>query len=318
MGRSAKNNSRAATRRALMGLLPRHLGRHPAMWLCALVEIRRIEVLALHGADRTRHIAIANIRDARQRGSEVEQECVTACHSQRPSRLEHGAELGVGKRDRRHAAGPRWAPGIRDLASLSKTLARNRKPCTGEIPTIVLATGRDFLAGWVTIVRVVCQRRPACMRSLRAWCFSQPAPSRRRRLRIVGRSPTRLSAYDATTGRTCRRPRNLRHHRDPLRQQKIHSSPRRRRVKQQLLDADSARFQDVKIKTVGGKKGICGQVNAKNSTGGMTGFLPFAYDGEYATIMVFNAGPGNPTSMGSDILGVTLGRRLEAHDRFCK
>jgi len=90
------------------------------------------------------------------------------------------------------------------------------------------------------------------------------------------------------------------------------------RVKQQLRDADSARFQDVKVKMVGGKKGICGQVNAKNSTGGMTGFLPFTYDGEYATIMVFNAGAGNPTSMGGDILGVTLNRRLEAHDRFCK
>jgi hypothetical protein len=89
------------------------------------------------------------------------------------------------------------------------------------------------------------------------------------------------------------------------------------RVKQQLLDADSARFQDVKV-LVGGKKGVCGQINAKNSTGGMTGFLPFTYDGEFATVMVFNAGPGNPTSMGSDILAVTLGRRLEAHDRFCK
>lgn len=90
------------------------------------------------------------------------------------------------------------------------------------------------------------------------------------------------------------------------------------RVKQQLLDPQSARFQDIKIKTVGGKKGLCGQVNAKNSTGGMTGTLSFTYDGEYATIMIFNPGPGNPTSFGADILGVTLGRRLEAHDRWCK
>lgn len=72
------------------------------------------------------------------------------------------------------------------------------------------------------------------------------------------------------------------------------------------------------MKTVDGKKGICGQVNAKNSTGGMTGFLPFAYDGEYATIMIFNAGSGNPTSMGPDLLGITLRRRLAAHERFCK
>jgi hypothetical protein len=90
------------------------------------------------------------------------------------------------------------------------------------------------------------------------------------------------------------------------------------RVKQQLLDPTSARFQDIKIKTVNGKKGLCGLVNAKNSTGGMTGTLSFTYDGEYATIMMFNAGPGNPTSFGADILSATLGTRLAAHDLYCK
>lgn len=90
------------------------------------------------------------------------------------------------------------------------------------------------------------------------------------------------------------------------------------RVKQQLLDPTSARFQDIKIRTVNGKKGLCGMVNAKNSTGGMTGALSFTYDGEFATIMMFNAGPGNPTSMSADILGVTLGNRLAAHNLYCK
>ena len=61
------------------------------------------------------------------------QERIPVPHSQRASRLEHGAELGVGKRDRRRHGGeiPRSAAvlaGIRDLASLSKSLARNRKP----------------------------------------------------------------------------------------------------------------------------------------------------------------------------------------------
>ena len=59
-------------------------------------------------------------------------------------------------------------------------------------------------------------------------------------------------------------------------------------------------------------------VNARNSTGGMTGALSFTYDGEYATIMMFNAGPGKPTSLSADILGVTLGNRLAAHDLYCK
>lgn len=90
------------------------------------------------------------------------------------------------------------------------------------------------------------------------------------------------------------------------------------RIGQQLLDPPSARFSDIKIKTVAGRKGLCGQVNAKNSAGGMTGTLSFTYDGEFATIMIFNPGPGNPTSMSADILGVSLGRRLEAHSRWCK
>jgi hypothetical protein len=49
--------------------------------LRALVELGRIEVLSLHGANRTRHIAIAGIWDALQGGGKVEQEGVTACHS---------------------------------------------------------------------------------------------------------------------------------------------------------------------------------------------------------------------------------------------
>jgi hypothetical protein len=68
---------------------------------------RRIEVLSLHGAKRARHIAIAGVRDALQDGGKVEQECVTACHSQRTSRIKNGAELGVAQFDRRRAAGPR-------------------------------------------------------------------------------------------------------------------------------------------------------------------------------------------------------------------
>jgi hypothetical protein len=89
-------------------------------------------------------------------------------------------------------------------------------------------------------------------------------------------------------------------------------------VKRQLRDPDSARFQAIKVKTVSGKKGLCGEINAKNAMGGMTGFIPFAYDGEHASILSFNAGAGNPTSFGPDILGVTLGSRLAAPDKWCK
>jgi hypothetical protein len=58
-----------------------HFSAHnPArVWLYAPVGERRIEVLALHGADGARDVAIAWIRDALQGGGKVEQECVTAC-----------------------------------------------------------------------------------------------------------------------------------------------------------------------------------------------------------------------------------------------
>jgi hypothetical protein len=51
--------------------------------LRAFVELGRIEVLALHGANRTRHVAVAGVHDALQGGGKVEQECVPVPHSQR-------------------------------------------------------------------------------------------------------------------------------------------------------------------------------------------------------------------------------------------
>ncbi len=42
------------------------------MRLRALVELRRVEVLPLHGADRTRDVAITGICDAGQDGGKVE------------------------------------------------------------------------------------------------------------------------------------------------------------------------------------------------------------------------------------------------------
>lgn len=90
------------------------------------------------------------------------------------------------------------------------------------------------------------------------------------------------------------------------------------RLKQQLRDPDSARYQNIKIKTVAGKRGLCGDVNAKNAMGGMTGFNQFAYDGEYAYVFSSNPSAGNPTSFGADIWEVTLGSRLKAQDIWCK
>jgi hypothetical protein len=51
--------------------------------------------------------------------------------------------------------------------------------------------------------------------------------------------------------------------------------------------------------------------------GGMTGYITFAYDGEFATLLIFNSGNGNPTSWSDDILGMSLSKRLAAHEKWC-
>jgi hypothetical protein len=103
----------------------------------ALIGLGRIEVLPLHGANRPGDVAIPGVHNARKRGGKVEQECIAACPGERPSCLEDGSDLTVGQSERlRHCGGFRGGClGIRDLASLSKTLARNRKSCTGVAAT---------------------------------------------------------------------------------------------------------------------------------------------------------------------------------------
>jgi hypothetical protein len=59
------------------------------------VELGRVKVPALHGADGARDVAVTGIHKALQGRSHVEQEGVAACPRQRPGRSEDGIELGV-------------------------------------------------------------------------------------------------------------------------------------------------------------------------------------------------------------------------------
>jgi hypothetical protein len=88
-------------------------------------------------------------------------------------------------------------------------------------------------------------------------------------------------------------------------------------VRKQLREPGSAQFSDIKIKSSGDKKGVCGMVNAKNGTGGMTGTNFFVFDGEYASILVTGGASQNPTSFGPDILSVTISRGLKNYEAFC-
>lgn len=89
-------------------------------------------------------------------------------------------------------------------------------------------------------------------------------------------------------------------------------------IKKLLRDPNSARFEGIKVKTVAGKTGVCGQVNSKNAMGGMTGPKIFVFDGTYAHILVDREGPENGTSFDNVLLGAWLKEGLEDHDKFCK
>jgi hypothetical protein len=88
-------------------------------------------------------------------------------------------------------------------------------------------------------------------------------------------------------------------------------------VKGELRDPDSARFQDVKLRTVDGKQAVCGLVNATNSRGRMTGLQPFAFDGEHVYLIIYNPGPANSTKMSAGDLGDAMGGRLKSYHRLC-
>jgi hypothetical protein len=106
---------------------------------------------------------------------------------------------------------------------------------------------------------------------------AQPAPTD---CKTISDSLERLRCYDGQATQTAPPETTVTKPKPPVEDPFI--SKAKTRVKQQLRDPDSARFQDVKVKVVGGKKVVCGLINAKNSMGGMTGTHPFAYDGEHA------------------------------------
>jgi hypothetical protein len=89
-------------------------------------------------------------------------------------------------------------------------------------------------------------------------------------------------------------------------------------VKEQLRDPDSAKFDEVEAKTVAGKRVVCGAINSKNARGGMTGPIPFAFDGNRVAIMAWEGGPANGTSSDAEKLAATLRDRLDEYNAYCK
>jgi hypothetical protein len=126
----------------------------------------------------------------------------------------------------------------------------------------------------------------------------------------ISDATSRLQCYDAEAKQTAHKPATK--STNPL------LSSAEARVRQQLRDPHSAQFSRLRTVTISGRSAVCGSVNAKNAFGGMTGPVPFAWDGTNAYVLSFNAGAGNPTILGPDVWSVSLGSRLRNYDKWCK
>ena len=90
---------------------------------------RRVEMPPLDFADDDVELSVADLLVASQGLRQRLQERATVGGRQRLGSAQDGIELGIGQSEHLRHVGepPRRASGIRDLASLSKTLARNHK-----------------------------------------------------------------------------------------------------------------------------------------------------------------------------------------------
>jgi hypothetical protein len=139
------------------------------------------------------------------------------------------------------------------------------------------------------------------------------------RCKVITEAMERLQCYDAIEESPAARPaapvpaaRQAAPGEDPLITQAKES------VTSQLRDPSSARFSNVKVRTVRGKQAVCGLFNAKNAAGIMTGPQPFAFDGEKAHLIIYNPGPANNTKMDGYSLTTAMGERLRDYNRLCR
>lgn len=91
------------------------------------------------------------------------------------------------------------------------------------------------------------------------------------------------------------------------------------RITRLLRDPDSAKFSDLKVHvTHEGEKVVCGQVNARNALGGMTGPKHFYVDSTINRIVVSARADENPMSIDGDILNKIYLEGVETHLQYCK
>ena len=89
-------------------------------------------------------------------------------------------------------------------------------------------------------------------------------------------------------------------------------------LRQQLRKPTSAQFTMVSIKTAAdGSTAVCGMVDSRNDTDGMTGPRPFVYDGRNIYILIASGGADNGTIHDGPFLDRVFEREKEAHGKFC-
>jgi hypothetical protein len=89
-------------------------------------------------------------------------------------------------------------------------------------------------------------------------------------------------------------------------------------LRKQLREPASAQFTMVSIKTAAdGSTAVCGMVDSRNDTDGMTGPKPFVYDGRNLYILIASDGADNGTIHDGPFLDRVFERANEAHSKYC-
>ena len=90
-------------------------------------------------------------------------------------------------------------------------------------------------------------------------------------------------------------------------------------LRRQLRRPDSARFTSVAVKTApDGSTAVCGMIDSRNDTDGMTGPKPFVYDGQNVYVLIASDGADNGTIRDGPSLDRVFKRVEETHSKFCR
>jgi hypothetical protein len=90
-------------------------------------------------------------------------------------------------------------------------------------------------------------------------------------------------------------------------------------LRKQLRRPDSAQFTMVAVRTASdGSTAVCGMIDSRNDTDGMTGPKPFVYDGKDVYVLIASDGADNGTIHDGRSLDQAFKRAEETHSKFCR